>query len=83
MCYDRNLVGAVRVKVDGRHEAGLRRVRVDPTKRDEAVAVLKVKDLFLVERGARVRVAALLGQNDVREEELVVALKQYERESKG
>ena len=46
-------------------------MRVNPSERDELVVVLVVEDGFFVVGGARVRSPALLGNDDVRDGELV------------
>lgn len=53
----------MRVQVDGGHEAGLRGVRVDPAQLEEAALVLRLKDLLLVDGGARVGGSLLLGHH--------------------
>ncbi len=56
---------------------------MDPAEGDEVVLVLDVEDLFLVDRLAGVRVALLLGHDDVRYSESVLGLREGGREGRG
>lgn len=66
---EHNLVPAMRVQVSGAHEAGLRRVGVDPAEDHEVFGVAVVEDGGFVDRLAGVGSGGLFGDEEAGDEE--------------